>query len=67
MVGKWERIEQEQREEELTELERELHGEPRGGRPKPKRTRRPARKPKRDAPEANTERHSGTDSTASDG
>jgi hypothetical protein len=66
IVGKWERVEQEAREEELAELERELHGERRGGRPKPKHRRRPTRKPKPDAPKTNTERDSGTDSTASD-
>lgn len=39
-VGKWEQIEQQAREDELRELERELHGEQRRGRepkPKPKR------------------------------
>jgi hypothetical protein len=69
MVGKWERIEQEAREEELTELERELHGEQQGGRkPKPRRRQgRQRRRTKPDAPKTNTERDSGTDSTASDG
>lgn len=43
MVGKWEQIERAAREDELTELERELHGrQERGGRHR-RRSRRPER------------------------
>jgi hypothetical protein len=68
MVGKWERIEREAREDELKELERELHGEPeRGRRRKPKHRRH--RRQRRTEPGASdgTARDHDTNDTASDG
>jgi hypothetical protein len=69
MVGKWEQIEQQAREEELKELERELHGEQKRGRkPKPKhRRRQQQRKAEPGAPEAGSSRDNGTEHPASDG
>ena len=58
IVGKWERIEREAREDELRELERELHGRNRGRKPK----RQQADAPRREAP-----REDSSDSTGSDG
>lgn len=62
IVGRWEQIEREAREEELKELERELHGEQ-------KRDKKPRLKPKRrwrkrkpDAPDTGAERRNDTDS-----
>jgi hypothetical protein len=69
IVGKWERIEQEDRDKELKELERELHGEQeRDTKPKPKhRWRRQQQKTEPGAQDKGTARNTGTDDTSSDG
>jgi hypothetical protein len=64
-VGKWEQIEREAREDELKELERELHGEQQRGREaKPRRQQQ--RKTEPGVPDAGTARADNPDSTGSD-
>jgi hypothetical protein len=69
MIGKWEQIEQKAREDELTELERELHGEQeRDGKSRRKgRHRRQQRRTEPGAPDAGTSQDNDTGGTANDG
>jgi hypothetical protein len=67
MAGKWEQIEQEAREDELKELERELHGEQRDGKPKPKRRYRRQRSTEPGAQDTGTTKDGGSDDKSSDG
>lgn len=66
IVGRWEQIEQDAREEELKELERELHGEQRGQKLKTKR-KRCRQRTEPPAPDAGSSCNSGTDDTGSNG
>jgi hypothetical protein len=71
MVGKWEQIEQEAREDQLKDLERELHGEQeRGRKPKPKHRRsshRHQRKTEPGAQDTGSARDGSPDDKSSDG